>query len=223
MTASSMPGLRSDAARNHLRIVTAAAAAFEEDGPAVSLDDIARRAGVGIATLYRRFGTRDELIKAVAEHVFAAEIATAIVEDGPEPWVDLIETLTATVDAFAAHPVLVSLAKEHAVMEMDTMAAYSAAKDRVLTRARDAGVVRPDLTANDITAVVEMALAIVHRTGGDPGVGRRYLTLLFDGLRPTGQRLPKARSGSPIASSNRESCVTEARLCSVDPLDARRQ
>ena len=77
MTASSMPGLRSDAARNHQRIVTAAAAAFEEDGPAVSLDDIARRAGVGIATLYRRFGTREELIKAVAEHVFAAEIASA--------------------------------------------------------------------------------------------------------------------------------------------------
>ena len=108
-------------------------------------------------------------------------------------------------------------------MGMDTMAAYSAAKDRVLSRARDAGVVRPDLTADDMTAVVEMALAIVHRTGRDPGVSRRYLTLLFDGLRPTGQRLPKARSGSPIASSNRESCVTEARLCSVDPLDARRQ
>ena len=85
MTASSMPGLRSDAARNHLRIVTAAAAAFEEDGPAVSLDDIARRAGVGIATLYRRFGTREELIKAVAEHVFAAEIATCHRRGRPRP------------------------------------------------------------------------------------------------------------------------------------------
>ena len=147
MTASSMPGLRSDAARNHQRIVIAAAAAFEEDGPAVSLDNIARRAGVGIATLYRRFGTREELIKAVAEHVFAAEIASAIVEDGADPWEDLVATLTATIDAFAAHPVLTSLAKEHAVMGMDTMAAYAAAKERVLGRARDAGMVRQDLTA----------------------------------------------------------------------------
>ena len=80
-----MQGLRSDAARNHRRIVTAAAQAFEIDGPAVSLDEIANRAGVGVATLYRRFGTRDELIKAVAEHVFAEEIATAIVVDGPDP------------------------------------------------------------------------------------------------------------------------------------------
>ncbi|CAN5778830.1 TetR/AcrR family transcriptional regulator [soil metagenome] len=187
--------LRSDAARNHLRIMTAAAAAFEEDGPTVALDDIARRAGVGIATLYRRFGTREVLIKAVAEYVFAAEIATAIVEDGPDPWADLVATLTATVDAFAAHPVLVSLAIEHAVMEMDTMAAYSAAKDRVLARARDAGVIRPDLTAADFTAVVVMALAVVQKTGRDPDASRRYLTLLTDGLRPTGRPLPGAGSG----------------------------
>lgn len=187
--------LRSDAARNHLRIMTAAAAAFEEDGPTVALDDIARRAGVGIATLYRRFGTREVLIKAVAEYVFAAEIATAIVEDGPDPWADLVATLTATVDAFAAHPVLVSLAIEHAVMEMDTMAAYSAAKDRVLARARDAGVIRPDLTAADFTAVVVMALAVFQKTGRDPDASRRYLTLLTDGLRPTGRPLPGAGSG----------------------------
>ena len=149
MTTASNPGLRADAARNHLRIMTAAAAAFEESGPGVSLDDIARRAGVGIATLYRRFGTRTELVKAVAEHVFAAEIATAIVEGGPDPWTDIVATITRTVDAFAAHPVLVSLAREYAVMEMDTMAAYRAAGERVLARARDAGVVRADLRAAD--------------------------------------------------------------------------
>ena len=198
MTASSMPGLRSDAARNHQRIVTAAAAAFEEDGPAVSLDDIARRAGVGIATLYRRFGTREELIKAVAEHVFAAEIASAIVEDGADPWEDLVATLTATIDAFAAHPVLTSLAKEHAVMGMDTMAAYAAAKERVLGRARDAGMVRQDLTTDDMTAVV------------------------FDGLRPTGQRLPAARSDWPSGSANREPRRSHKRPCSVGRPDTQR-
>lgn len=184
------PLLRSDAARNHLRIMTAAAAAFEEGGTTVSLDDIARRAGVGIATLYRRFGTREQLIKAVAEHVFAAEIATAIVEDGPDPWADLVATLTATVDAFAAHPVLVSLAIEHAVMGMDTMAAYAAAKDRVLARARDAGAVRADLTTADLSAVVLMALAVIDKRGS--AAGSRYLTLLTDGLRPTGRPLPNA-------------------------------
>lgn len=196
MTASDGPILRSDAARNHLRILTAAAEAFEIDGSAVSLDDIARRAGVGIATLYRRFGTREELIGAVAEHVFAEEIATAIVEDGPDPWTDLVATLTATVDAFAAHPVLVSLATEHAVMGMETMAAYAAAKERVLRRARDAGAVRADLTTADLTAVVVMALAIVHRSERNPAISRRYLTLPTDGLRPTGRPLPDAEPNS---------------------------
>jgi AcrR family transcriptional regulator len=189
------PVLRSDAARNHLRIMAAAATAFEEDGATVSLDDIARRAGVGIATLYRRFGTREDLIKAVAEHVFAAEIATAIIEDGHDPWTDLVATLTATVDAFAAHPVLVSLAIEHAVMEMDTMAAYAAAKERVLARARDAGAVRADLTTADLSAVVVMALAVHAKTAGNADASRRYLTLLTDGLRPTGRPLP---GGGPL-------------------------
>jgi AcrR family transcriptional regulator len=184
------PVLRSDAARNHLRIVTAAAEAFEQGGPAVSLDDIARRAGVGIATLYRRFGTREVLIKAVAEHVFAAEVVTAIVEGGPDPWADLVATLTATVNAFAAHPVLVSLAIEHAVLGMDTMATYAAAKDRVLARARDAGAVRADLTTADLSAVVVMALAVIDERGS--GAGERYLALLADGLRPTGRPLPDA-------------------------------
>ena len=192
MTTAPAPGLRADAARNHLRIMTAAATAFEEGGPGVSLDDIARRAGVGIATLYRRFGTREDLVKAVAEHVFAAEIATAIVEDGPDPWADIVATITRTIDAFAAHPVLVSLAREHAVMGMDTMAAYRAAVDRVLERAKDAGVVRADLHATDLKAVVVMGLAIAQKSDCGRGSHSRHLTLLVDGLRPTGVPLPGA-------------------------------
>ena len=85
-SAPAEPAMRSDAARNHLRIVTAAAAAFEEDGAAVPLDEIARRAGVGIATLYRRFGTREELIKAAGaqgsdaarEHTVGIVVANSI-------------------------------------------------------------------------------------------------------------------------------------------------
>jgi AcrR family transcriptional regulator len=192
VTTAPAPGLRADAARNHLRIMTAAATAFEEGGPGVSLDDIARRAGVGIATLYRRFGTREDLVKAVAEHVFAAEIATAIVADGPDPWADIVATITRTIDAFAAHPVLVSLAREHAVMGMDTMAAYRAAVDRVLERAKDAGVVRADLHASDLKAVVVMGLAIAQKSDCGGGAHSRHLTLLVDGLRPTGVPLPGA-------------------------------
>jgi AcrR family transcriptional regulator len=186
--------LRSDAARNNARILDAAAQAFEEEGPGVSQDEIARRAGVGVATIYRRFRTREELIKAVAEHVFAADIATAIIEGGPDPWDDLVATLSSTVEAFAAHPVLVSLARESAVIDLDTRKEYAAAKDRVVRRARDVGAIRPEINGRDLTAVVIMALALVHSRKCDAQDIRRYLALLADGMRPTGHRLPEPGS-----------------------------
>src|SRR6478736_9877517 len=79
-----------------------------------------------------------------------------------------------------------------------------------------------DLTAGDMNAVVWMALAIVHKTGRDTAVNRRYLTLLFDGLRPTGQRLPAARSESQSGSANREPRRSHKRPCSVGRPDTPR-
>jgi AcrR family transcriptional regulator len=70
-------GLRLDAARNQERILRAAAGAFEQLGPAASLEEVARRAGVGIATVYRRFGSREQLVRAVFAHLFATEIEPA--------------------------------------------------------------------------------------------------------------------------------------------------
>jgi AcrR family transcriptional regulator len=188
MATGSNRGLRSDASRNYSRILDAAAQLFEQKGRTVSLDEIAARAGVGVATLYRRFRTREELIAAVAEHVFAADVETAIVEGGPDTWTDLVTTLGATVDAFAAHPVLVGLARESAVFDLSAKGEYLAAIERVLTRARDAGVIRPELTVNDVTAIVAMALTMVRRVGRQNA--RRYLALLVDGMRPIGHRLP---------------------------------
>ncbi|OBB75881.1 hypothetical protein A5759_06445 [Mycobacterium sp. 852014-52144_SCH5372336] len=183
--------MRADAARNHLRIVTAAIEKLESDGPAVALEDIAQHAGLGVATLHRRFGKREDLIKAAAEHVFTEEIAPAVVEDGPDPWADLVATITGTVQAFSRHSVLLSLAREHAVMGMDTMQAYNEAKERVVSRVREVGAIRPDLTAADLTAVVIMAFAIAQRTSDEFTATNRHLTLLLDGMRPTGRPLPE--------------------------------
>ena len=183
--------MRSDASRNYSRILDAAAQAFEEEGPTVSLDTIANRAGVGVATLYRRFRTREELVTAVAEHVFAADIATAVIEQGQDPWADLVATLNATVDAVAAHPVLVALVRESVVFDLGSKTDYIAAIERVLARARDAAVIRSELTVKDVTAIVVMALTMVRTRGRDNA--RRYLALLIDGMRPTGHRLPELK------------------------------
>jgi AcrR family transcriptional regulator len=182
--------LRVDAARNHERIVAAAAQAFEDEGPSVSLEEIARRAGVGVATLYRRFGAREQLVRAVLEHVMATDLAPAVVDGGQDPWHDLVATLAATVEAIAAHRVLASLARD--IPGGDVMAAtsYVARVDRLLSRAQEAGVVRPELTKRDLAAVVVMALSISRMRGHDPAEVRRYLALLADGLRPAPIPLP---------------------------------
>lgn len=189
--------LRADAARNHRRIVEAAASAFEELGADVPLDEIAHRAGLGVATLYRRFRTREQLVRAVFEHVFAAEIEPTVAGAAGDPWTDLVGTLGRTVDALAGHRVILDLARETAALDVATVQRFGRDLERLLGRARGAGVVRPELTVRDLAAVMVMALATVHP--GDPSGDdrRRCLALLVDGLRPGHPALPAVRSCPP--------------------------
>lgn len=193
--------MRADAARNHRRIVDAAAAAFESDGADVALDEIARRAGVGVATLYRRFRTRDQLIRAVLEDVFTAEVEpTAAAGDG-DPWADLTGSLTRAVEAIVGRRTLLRLARESGAYDVGSVQRYGRALTRLLDRAREAGVVREELTTRDLSAVLVMAMA-VSASSDDDGPGpaadrRRYLALLLDGLRPGRPPLPEPSTAPP--------------------------
>lgn len=182
--------MRVDAARNHERIVVAAGAAFEEDGPGVALDEVARRAGVAPATLYRRFRNRDQLVRAVVEHVLATEVAPAAEVVTDDPWDDLVGMLGAVVDAFAAHRTVLRLARDVRAVDVDLVGAWVTAMERPLRRAIDAGRVRPELLGRDLAAVVVMALATVHERDPAGADRRRYLALLADGLRPAPAPLP---------------------------------
>lgn len=186
--------LRADAARNHRRIVEAAATAFESDGSDVALEEIARRAGVGVATLYRRFRTRDLLVRAVLEDVFAVEIEpTAAAGDG-DPWTDLAGSLSRAVEAIAGRRTILRLARAAGALDVEPVQRYGRTLTRLLDRARDAGAVRPELTPGDLSAVLVMAMAIAEGaedtrdTSGDDR--RRYVALLLDGLRPGRPPLP---------------------------------
>jgi AcrR family transcriptional regulator len=190
VTAGSGRDLRVDAARNHERIVVAASRAFEDVGPAVSLEEVARRAGVGVATVYRRFRNRDQLVRAVFEHLFTTEIEPATATETDDPWRDLVSTLKATVDTLANHQVVMTLAREVGAIDVDTVERFLRSMDRLLRRARDAGLVRPELRARDLAAVVVMALATAHQGDPDSADLRRYLALLVDGLRPASTTLP---------------------------------
>ncbi len=183
-------GLRLDAARNQERIVAAAAVAFAELGADVTLDEVARRAGVGIATVYRRFRNRDQLVQAVVAHVLTAEIEPVAEVETDDPWRDLAAILDASVAAVAAHHEVVALAHAAGAIDVDVVDRYLHRIDRVLTRARAAGVVRAELEPRDVAVAVVMVLATVRKAKEGGGDWRRYLALLLDGMRPAPSPLP---------------------------------
>jgi AcrR family transcriptional regulator len=178
---------RADARRNAELLLTAARDVFDEHGVDAPLDDIARRAGVGNATMYRHFPTRRELIVAVyAEEVTAlCDRGQALLHD-PAPG----QALFGWLQAFIAH-----VASKRALalaIPNDPGGQRSALFDRwhtamhataaaLLTRAQGAGAVRADLEVPDLLALAT-AIAL---TGADTGRTDRLLDLLRRGTDPT--------------------------------------
>jgi AcrR family transcriptional regulator len=182
--------LRADAARNYERIVVAAGQAFEDVGPQATLEEIAGRADVGVATLYRRFRNRDQLVRAVFSHLLTAEIEPSTTVHTDDPWKDLVSALEATIDVLARRRVILALARETHAFDVESIRRYVRSMERLLRRAIESKLVRPELEVRDLSAVIVMALATVH--SNDPGGldRRRYLALLLDGLRPSPTTLP---------------------------------
>lgn len=185
--------LRADAARNHERIIGAAVLAFEEIGPEVTLEQIAARANVSVMTLYRRFRARNQLLRAVFDHVLATELEPLVVQTS-DPWRDLVDVLEAVTEVLARRRVIISLSREFEALATESAHRFLRAIEPVLRRAIDAGMVRPELEARDLIAVTVMSLVTV-RPGDPHGADRRrYLALLIDGLRPSPTRLPPLSS-----------------------------
>jgi AcrR family transcriptional regulator len=192
-------GLRLDAVRNQERIVAAAAAAFAELGAEVTLDEVARRAGVGVATVYRRFGNREQLVRSVVAHLLAAEVEPVADVETDDPWRDLVAIVEASVAAVVAHREVVALAQAAGGIGVDVVDRYLHRIDRLLTRARAAGLVRPELEPRDVAVAVLMVLATVRNK--DEGDWRRYLALVLDGMRPAPAPLPVRPAGDRRGSS----------------------
>jgi AcrR family transcriptional regulator len=177
---------RADARRNYEKLLAAAAEAFTENGTAASLEDIARRAQVGIGTLYRHFPTRQELLEAVyVDEVEEMSRAASDLTD-LEPWDALVTWLhqfvryAATKRALADE--MMRTIDQDAEVFVACRTAITAAGDMLLRRAQEAGVVRPDTNFTDVGRMVGGIAAI--RTA-DPGQIERILDVALDGLRYT--------------------------------------
>jgi AcrR family transcriptional regulator len=177
---------RADARRNYEKLLTAAADAFAENGTATSLEDIARRADVGIGTLYRHFPTRQALLEAV--YIDEVEEISRKANDlvGLEPWDALATWLRQFVRYAATKRALademMNTIDAEAPVFVSCRTAITAAGDMLLARAQEAGVVRPD---TNFTDVGRMVAGIASIRTVDPGQIDRILDVALDGLRYT--------------------------------------
>jgi AcrR family transcriptional regulator len=191
-TEETSPALRADAARNRVRILAAAAAVFAERGLDASTAEIARRAGVGEATLFRRFPSKDDLIVAIlAEHMDDV-IATAEGCLGePDPWRAIERFFEAMVEQQVHDRGALDAVKDECMTSPVLAARRKRVMDlisRLLHRAQHAGVVRDDLTAPDVALLTAAASAPsgIAFPGVRPDLWKRYLGVILDGIRPEG-------------------------------------
>jgi AcrR family transcriptional regulator len=196
--------LRADAAGNRRKLLDAARDVFIDLGPRAPLDEIARRAGTGIATLYRRFPDRQTLMRDVVLDAMqrSAEEASLAAEQEPDPFRALARYMHRAIDLRAA-AVIPALLGEVPMDDEKIAHARAAAPgtiEALIDAARRAGTLRPDVTSGDIgMLVVRMSRPLPG--GFPPEVNRdlshRHLDLLIDGLRPEAQR-PAALSGPAL-------------------------
>lgn len=179
--------LRRDAQRNLERILDAARAAFAEDGIEVGVDEIARRAGVGVGTLYRRFPTKEALIDAIvdrrADEIAALADEAAAQED---PWESLVFLLGGLLERHARDRGFKALIADRMVAggRPTLRQRLRPQLETIVGRAQAAGVLRDDLTIEDLTVLLWGAGRAVEITGDiAPDYWQRHLGILLDGLR----------------------------------------
>jgi AcrR family transcriptional regulator len=188
-----LSGRRAEAARNDRRILEAAREVFVAD-PSAPIAAVAARAGVGIGALYRRYGSKEELLRrlcAEGQRQYIAEVEAALAQEG-DPWPAFTSFMRRIVDA-DTHSLVIRLAG--AFTPTDEMYRNGRRAEelsvQLFERTRDAGAIRPDVEAVDIALLFEQLAAVrVADEARTRKLRHRYLALVLDALRNS--------SGSPL-------------------------
>jgi AcrR family transcriptional regulator len=187
-TAGEQKGQRRDARRNHELLVAAAREVFAEQGIDASLEEIARRAGLGIGTLYRHFATREELVAAIVEQRFGELGAVAEAAAGePDGWSAFVHFLERTLELQAGDRVLKDVLMRYppgAGRLASAREELRALFEQVLVRAREQGTLRDDFTFSDLALLFWSFAPLIDATAEvAPNAWRRHLRWVLDGLR----------------------------------------
>ncbi|MEV4320499.1 TetR/AcrR family transcriptional regulator [Actinocrispum sp. NPDC049592] len=188
-----MSGRRAQAARNDEVILRSAREVFLAD-PSAPIAAVAEHAGVGISALYRRYPSKEDLLRKLCADGLAqyTAVAEAAVTDEGDPW-EVFERFMAGIVATRSSSLVRHLAGMFTPSEeLYHASAYAGTlNDRIFERAQQAGVIRPDVNVNDMALIFEMVEAV---TIGDEARRRelrgRYLALLLDGIRVSSSVLP---------------------------------
>lgn len=178
---------RADARRNYEKVLAAAREAFAEGGEATALEEIARRAGVGIGTLYRNFPNRQALVEALyvgeVEQISAraAEYLDADPWEGLNAWIGDLVAYIGTKMALAGE--LLNYVEKDAPLFATCRETLWTAGEPLLARAQQAGVVREDVAIGELITLV---VSIVKLPSSDPESVQRILRVALDGLRYQG-------------------------------------
>jgi len=179
--------LRADARRNREKVLAAARAVFAEQGVDAQMDDVARRADVGVGTVYRHFPTKDALLNALADELFDALAAHAReMLELDDPWEAFLQTMwfsaqkTAGDRAFAE---ILSASRDMIPTECPGKKELTGSVAEMMERAIEAGKMRPDVVIDDIPLImcgIGSASAMPHP---NPEAWRRHLGIVLDGMR----------------------------------------
>jgi AcrR family transcriptional regulator len=175
---------RADARRNYEKVLTAAREAFAEGGESTALEEIARRAGVGIGTLYRHFPNRQALLEALYVGEVEEMCRSAAELDGSDPW----EALEAWFERFISYigtkralaAELQNYLDPDAPLFQSCRTSLFAAGEPLLARAQEAGVVRKDVSIGD---VIQLVIGVAKMPTADPKQNEHILRIALDGLR----------------------------------------
>ncbi|MGA4850883.1 TetR/AcrR family transcriptional regulator [Streptomyces sp. G5(2025)] len=183
--------MRADARRNHDRLLAEARAAFAEHGTGTSLEDVARRAGVGIGTLYRHFPNRHALMSAVWEDAVRDLLARSrALLDDPQPCSALVTWLRAIVTHAGEYRGLSSALMSASHDDTSALARCSKpmreAGAALLARAQEAGAVRPAVSIADLLQLTNAISLAAEETPDDPEMADRLLMLTLRGLKADG-------------------------------------
>jgi AcrR family transcriptional regulator len=195
MTAVEDRPLRADAARNVERILRAARDVYGELGPDAPMEAVARRAGVGERTLYRRFPAKADLVRAALDQSIAEDLTPAIEEArlAQDPLCGLTQLIEVAISLGARENNLLTAAHRAGALTFDISVSLNEALSDLVDEGQRVGRVRADLVADDLPRLIAMLYSVLATMDSDSDGWRRYAALIIDAISTSdAQPLPPA-------------------------------